>query len=31
MLTNNPKEPAMYDLKALVYGAAVGDALGVPF
>ena len=21
----------MYDLKALVYGAAVGDALGVPF
>lgn len=31
MLTNDPKEPAMYDLKALVYGAAVGDALGVPF
>ena len=28
---NDPKEPAMYDLKALVYGAAVGDALGVPF
>ena len=31
MLTNDPKEPRMYDLKALVYGAAVGDALGVPF
>ena len=31
MLTSGPKEPAMYDLKAIVYSAAVGDALGVPF
>ena len=31
MLTNGPKEPAMYDLKAIVYGAAVRDALGVLF